>query len=173
MFEPQKFSPQGGGLRRVLDKGMLQLTPLLKTPASLMMDREFFRGKDLGETTRISGRLVSENIPGITKVETKRGPEYHLDKGLTALKRSSPFSRQFQFIGDVTGETMDPMAALVGVRIRNLDPERSKKQYMLEKYRHIFEENPEIREFKKYFSIAKEPSAGVKAMLKRYREVNQ
>lgn len=171
LFEINKFSPQGGGPERVLDR-ILQLTvPGIKVPAELILQRETFRGKPLADVSRVSP--LYKDLPFVTEVQTKTGPEYRGNPILLTLMRNLFFTRQGQILEDALNERIEFLPSLIGFRTRKFDPALIKLQGIRTELEQQARESPHIREFKKHFSINIDPDAKTKELLRLLEQTNK
>lgn len=173
LFEPNKFSPQGGGSERVLDRIMQQLSPAIKTPLEILTGREFFRGKPQNEVNRVTGLLASDYNPFATKIETKSGVEYRIDPKLKPILDASPFNRITQTLADFNNPEISFPPSLIGLRTRKFDVEKLKVQKQKEDLIRILDSTPEVRGYRDYFSIEKDKDTKSKQLLKRLEQVNK
>lgn len=161
LFEANKFSPQGGGLTRLVDKVGQQLSPWAKVPLELFADREFFRGRQLSELTR-----SEYPVPGFTtEVQTDRGVEHHLPKELALLFRENPTTRFQQVYRDFFDERVSTIPAQFGIRIRKFDEKQLLGRRVRDEVERLLQESPEVRYFKRPFSIEEKPSSRIENLL--------
>lgn len=168
LFEANKFSPQGGGLERILDKVLTQVTPPLKVPLELALNREFFRGRKLTDVNRINDTILgipSDKFPFVQSIQTDSGTEYRIPKLLQGLSDLNPASRFNQIARDITRPDFS-VANLVGFRKRSYDPDVLLAKNVQDRILNIIENDPRLRTFSKPFAIEPKPGKDITRILK-------
>lgn len=171
IFEANKFSPQGGGLSRVLEKVVSQTTPPIKAAIELATGREVFRGRDLSDATRVDRNFATnflETIGLAQTVETKSGDELRLSKNLVPFASANPAGRFEQTLRDIFADNttpLDKVINLTGGRVRRNIPEELLAKTLRDKILNIIDDDPRIRTFQKPFSITNEPDEEVSRLL--------
>lgn len=171
LFEANRFSPQGAGIQRVVEKILAQSGPSTKIPAELFSGRETFRGRPFEELNKV--RPSFGGLPGVTTVETRSGPEYRVNSLLFQLAKNLPTTRYQQTIDDLLNPEVNFPLSLVGIRKRSIAPEKARLQALKAQLERQISENPEIRTFKQPFSISKKPREDTVKLLNKLREVNE
>lgn len=171
LYEANRFSPQGGGTQRVLDRAGSMLSPLFKVPLELYSGREMFRGKPLEDLNRVSPAY--KYFPGVHEIQTKQGTEYRVNPTTLELLKNNPLSRQTGMFEDAINPEISFAPSLFGLRTRQLDPEKARKKVLRDRIESLLSEQPSVRKFGEYFDTRKEPDKKTQAMLKTLRELNK
>ncbi len=175
LFEANRFSPQGGGIERVLHKVMQMAIPPIKVGAEVAGGTEFFRGIPLEEATRLDpgiGGLL--NKVGLAEgIETERGTQFRTGKLTAEALRNFPLSRWVQTLRDIGEEEVGVAPSLLGARYRKIAPEKLKYRDIIRNLQEQLSAEPSVKKFKRYYSPAKEPSQKVQDMLDALKEANK
>lgn len=116
-----------------------QLNPLIKAPMELATGKQFYSGRDLADLDSRIGRMLNPNAPPDTPIL------------LDQLLMNSPLSRAISTVGTVA----DPRKGwggvatnvLSGVKISDVDVERSKDRIARDAIEEMMQGNPNVRSF--------------------------
>lgn len=172
MFDINRFSPQGGGIQRVADQVVNQLSPALRLPIELFTGRESFRGKPLEDLNRVSPEIgeLLDRFGMVDKIKTSSGMDYRLHAGVYQLLRNLPTSRIQNTLSNLISQDMydNPaysLLSLTGGSWKQFNPDILKTRVMQEKILAKLGETPGVRKFTDYFDVRETKDEKVKKLL--------
>lgn len=107
-----------------------QVTPMIKAPAELALNRQFFSGVPLSDTSKTQGSVVSKALGGISKHTGKNRMDYAMEQAFPLLAQARRVGAPFLGEDKFKDRQMTSWASFLGVPVRANTPLEQRNEMM-------------------------------------------
>lgn len=107
-----------------------QVTPMIKAPTELALNRQFFSGVPLSDTSKTQGSVVSKALGGISKHTGKNRMDYAMEQAFPLLAQARRVGAPFLGEDKFKDRQMTSWASFLGVPVRANTPLEQRNEMM-------------------------------------------